>query len=175
MDEQVVNAWFCSRFRFTYGFACQCLWKNEHILRRDKESCFHVACVSVGTQSCSTPSRRPAMGPDPTCPWFVWVWHSTNQMRNIPVSFHFRRSVYHLSNPKPGHTTGRSGRVGAQRGGEGGQGCVERDAVESILETTLVLAFQRIEDTVLELFSETQTNGILCKPMEERSQRLTRG
>ena len=36
------------------------------------------------------------------------------------------------SNPKPGHTTGRSSRGGARRNGEGGRGWVGRDAVESI-------------------------------------------
>ena len=37
-----------------------------------------------------------------------------------------------LSNPKPGHTTGRWGRGGARRGGGAGQGWVGRDAVGSI-------------------------------------------
>ena len=38
----------------------------------------------------------------------------------------------HLSNPKPGHTTGRSGRGGARRGGGAGRSWVGRDAVGSI-------------------------------------------
>ena len=38
----------------------------------------------------------------------------------------------YLSNPKHGHTTRRSGRGGARRGGEGERGWVGRDAVESI-------------------------------------------
>ena len=42
------------------------------------------------------------------------------------------RVVKSLSNPKPGHTTGRSGRGGARRGGEGRRGWVGRDAVGSI-------------------------------------------
>ena len=45
--------------------------------------------------------------------------------RNLPP-------VHHLSNPKPRHTTGRSGRGVARRGGEGERGWVERDAVGSI-------------------------------------------
>ena len=83
-----------------------------------------------------------------------------------------------LSNPKPGHTTGRSGRGGAWRGGEGGRGWVGRDAVGSIRpgdNTTLPLPLQRIEETVLEVSSEARNNKVLCKPMEERNQRLTRG
>ena len=41
------------------------------------------------------------------------------------------RNVY-LSNPKPGHTTGWSGRGGAQRGGGAERSWVGRDAVGSI-------------------------------------------
>ena len=37
-----------------------------------------------------------------------------------------------LSNPKPGHTTGRPGRGGARRGSRAERGRVERDAVGSI-------------------------------------------
>ena len=44
----------------------------------------------------------------------------------------WQRLNFHLSNPKPGHTTGRSARGGARRGGEAGWGWVERDAVGSI-------------------------------------------
>ena len=39
---------------------------------------------SVGTQSCPTPPRRPAVRPDPTRPWYVWVMDSTNY-QNINV------------------------------------------------------------------------------------------
>ena len=39
--------------------------------------------------------------------------------------------LFHLSNPKPGHTTGLSGRGGARRGGGAGWGWVGRDAVGS--------------------------------------------
>ena len=81
-----------------------------------------------------------------------------------------------LSNPKPGNTTGQSSLGGARQGGEGGRGWVGQDAIGSTgQETTHPLALQRIVDTVLDVFSKARTNGILCKPMEERNQRLTRG
>ena len=80
------------------------------------------------------------------------------------------------SNQKPGHTTGRSGRGGARRGGEGERGRVGRDAVGSIRPGDNPPSFlQRIEDNVLDAFSEARANEILCKPMGERNQRLTSG
>ena len=45
---------------------------------------------------------------------------------------HMISFIHHLSNPKPGHTTGRSGRGGARRGGEGERGWVGREGVGSI-------------------------------------------
>ena len=57
---------------------------------------------------------------------------------------------------------------------EGGAGWDGTPSGRSGQETTLPLAFQRIEYTVLDIFSEARTNEILFNPMEERNQRLTR-
>ena len=96
----------------------------------------------------------------------------------------------YLSNPKPGHTTGRSGRGIAPRGGEGVRGWVGRDAVGSGCQEANRPSSRRVDlarrqpsllpssdpkKPVLDVSSEAQTNKILCKPMEERNQRLTRG
>ena len=51
-----------------------------------------------------------------------------------------------LSSPKPGHTTGGSGRGGAQRGGRGGAGRAGTPAGQIAQETTVPLAHQGIED-----------------------------
>ena len=80
----------------------------------------------------------PNLGPSgfPSHPWApggaFWRMES---FRNSPLYIYIytcRIQNPDLSNPKPGHTTGRSGRVGARRGGEGGRGWVGRDAVGSI-------------------------------------------
>ena len=60
--------------------------------------------------------------------------------------------VFNQSNPKPGHTTGRSGRGSARRGDRAGRGFVALDVVGSIH-----LALQPKEDTVLNVSSEART------------------
>ena len=64
---------------------------------------------------------------------------------NFAFNYHFRCFIIlsrcfkkmsvvknHLSNPKPGHTTGRSDRGGARRGNGAARGWIGRDAVRSI-------------------------------------------
>ena len=77
-----------------------------------------------------------------------------------------RKPYVNLSNPKPGHTTGA-----ARRGRAG------RDADGSIRpgEQPSLLPSGAFEDNVLNDLSEARTMEILCKPMEEQNQRLTRG
>ena len=59
-----------------------------------------------------------------------------------------------LTVPKPGHTTGGSGRRGARRGGGVERGWAGRDADGSAIaqETTVPLALQTIEDNCPERF-----------------------
>ena len=86
-----------------------------------------------------------------------------------------------LSSPKPGHTTGGSGRGGARRGsgaGRGGAGQHESPTDRSAQEITVPVAFpgKRAKyTTVLNASSEARTKEIPCKPMEEQTPRLTSG
>ena len=63
-----------------------------------------------------------------------------------------------LSNPKPGHTTGGSGRGSARRGNGPARGWIGRTPFgRPGKETALVLALQRIEKTLVNFFSEERT------------------
>ena len=63
-----------------------------------------------------------------------------------------------LSTPKPGHTMGRSGRGGARWGGGAERGSVGRTPLgRSGQETNLLLALQRIRNSVLNVSSEERT------------------
>ena len=73
-----------------------------------------------------------------------------------------------LSNPKPGHTSGWSGR-GARRGGGAGSGrtgcqqnCSPRG--QASLAPPKATKTRRLKDT-----PEARTSEILCKPMEEQN------
>ena len=94
-----------------------------------------VANKTVSTQSCLTRPGPPAGRRDPTRPWYVRVLDSTNTNQTVRasgktfktvISIRWRakgRAVFwpsrpnnkclDLSSPKPGHTTGGSGRHGA--------------------------------------------------------------
>ena len=66
--------------------------------------------------------------------------------------------IRYLPNPKPGHTTGRSGRGGAWRRGGAGRSWIGRDAVgRSGQETILLLALQRVENNALNDSAEART------------------
>ena len=80
-----------------------------------------------------------------------------------------------LSIPKPGYTTGGSGRGGARRSGGAGRGRAGRDADGPVRPgDDRPLCPQASKTTVLNVSSEARTKEILCKPMEEQSPRLTR-
>ena len=85
------------------------------------------ANCSVGVQSCPAPPRRPAVCPDPTRPCYVRVLDSTSWFGRfntlVPVdSIAAWLVILDLSGPKPGHTTGGSGRGGARWGGQAERG-----------------------------------------------------
>ena len=87
------------------------------------------------------------------------------------------RNIENLSNPNLGQITGLSVRDGKRWGGEE-LGWFSRDGtllVRSGQETPLPLALQGIEDTVMDVSSNSLTHKILFKPAVQRNQRLTRG
>ena len=65
----------------------------------------------------------------------------------------------YLSNPKPGHTTGRAG-----RGGGAEQGGVGRRQVGAPRKQPASLPAKSPKTAVRDLSSEARTNEILCKP-----------
>ena len=92
----------------------------------------------------------------------------------IPCAMLFEKN--NLSNPKPGHTTGWSGRGGARPGGEGGRGWVGQNAFGSTRPGDNPPSCQPANrDTALDVFSSARTNETQFKPMGARNQRLTRG
>ena len=70
----------------------------------------------------------------------------------------WRNEIKDLSNPKPGHATGRSGRGGARRGGGAGRGWgrTGRRWVDPARRQPLPVALQRIENTVLNVSAEAR-------------------
>ena len=80
----------------------------------------------------------------------------------------------YLSNPKPGHTTGGSGR-GARRGGRVGSGRVGCQQNFSHRKHKSLVLSKGSKKRRLSVSPEARTNEILCKQMEERNERLTRG
>ena len=81
--------------------------------------------------------------------------------------------------PVESKTRTRNGRVGsAWRSADGGAGrrWAEQGADISVtLEANRPLALQRNVKTVLNVYSQTRTKEILCKPLREQNVRLTRG
>ena len=100
----------------------------------------------------------------------------------------------YLSSPKPGHTTGRTGRTahsgeaggrgGAERGvaGRGGAGwdgggwmCPGRRRDDAPRTKPFILPARAPKTTVLDAPPEARTREILCKPDKEHNVRLTTG
>ena len=85
------------------------------------------------------------------------------------------------SNPKPGHTTGRSNRSGARRGGEVGRGWLGQDAVESIWPGDYPPSFPTANRRHCpgRFFESTNKRNPIQTvggtKLEERNQRLTSG
>ena len=82
----------------------------------------------------------------------------------------------HKSNPKPGHTTGGSGRAAhSGAAAHGGPGRMGRRRVSPRWAQSFFVSFKASNTTVLNVFSEARTSEILCKPADEQNPRLTRG
>ena len=79
-----------------------------------------------------------------------------------------------LSNPKPGHTTGGSGR-GARRNGRAGSGRIACQQNSSPRKHKSRVPSKESQKRRLSVSPEARTGEILCKPMEEQNPRLTRG
>ena len=82
--------------------------------------------------------------------------------------------VQNLSNPKPGHTTGGSGRSArrSDRAGSGKIGCQQNYSPRKQKSTVPSKASKKRHFNVS---PEARTGEILCKPTEEQNQRLTSG
>ena len=80
-----------------------------------------------------------------------------------------------LSSPKPGHTTGGSGRGGARAGRLGGAGQDRTPTHRSAQDTTDPLADQGFAQTCPERFFQKhkQRKTVLCNPTGGQNQRLT--
>ena len=79
-----------------------------------------------------------------------------------------------LSNPKPEHTTGASGR-GARRSGGAGTGRTGRRQNSSPRGLVSRVPSKASKTHRLNVSPEARKNEILCKPMEEHNDRLTTG
>ena len=117
------------------------------------------ANCSVVVPSCPAPlPRRAPHRPDPpeVCP-----------------GFGFDRST-NLSVPKPGHTSGESGR-GARRGGGAESGRTGRRQNISPRRQASLVPSKASKTRRLIVSPEARSSEILCKPVEEHSDRLTTG
>ena len=66
------------------------------MLWKVRETLVSLASSSVGTQSCPTPPRHPAVRPDPTRLWFVQVLDSTSAKHVRETSCHFGDASAHF-------------------------------------------------------------------------------
>ena len=101
---------------------------------------------------------------------FCWYTIVTRSI-SAPVEVH---KANNLSNPKPGHTTGGSGR-GARRSGRAGSrkiGCQQNYMPGE--QRSIVLS-KASKPRHFNVSREARTSEILCKPTEEPNQRLTSG
>ena len=92
----------------------------------------------------------------------------------IYIYMHEKGLQRHLSNPKPGHTTGGSGR-GARRSGRAGSGKIGcRQNYSPRIQRSPVLS-KASKKRRFNVSPKARTSEILCKPTEEQNQRLTTG
>ena len=77
-----------------------------------------------------------------------------------------------LSNPKPGHTTGGSGRS-ARRSGRAGSGKIGCQQNYSPRKQKSTVPSKASKKRRFNVSPEARTSEILCKPTEEQNQRLT--
>ena len=96
----------------------------------------------------------------------------------VQIGFEGARTlIKHLPIPKPGHTTGRSGRSGGWWGGGAGRGVAVGTPTERFAQEPWCFpGFPSIEDICFHncFFSKT-SKQILCKPMGEENVRWTTG
>ena len=113
-------------------------------------------------------SIRPGDNP-PSCPPAnrehcpELLFESTNNLIRI-----------YLSNPKPGHTTGGSGRS-ARRSGQAGSGKIECQQNYSPRKQKTTVPSKASKKRRFNVSPKARTSEFLCKPTEEQNQRLTIG
>ena len=137
----------------------------------------------VGASSCWACVAQPLLcraPPDPTRPWCVRVFESTNvspktfpSVQNTTVKPMSRKDI-DLSNPKPGHTTGGSGR-GARRSGRARSGKIGCQLNYSPRKQKFTVPSKASKKCRFNVSPEARTSEILCKPTEEQNDRLTSG
>ena len=115
-----------------------------------------------GTKSASRPAYKPRINRLSTAD-FVPAFPDMPCMQRV-----------YLSNPKPGHTTGGSGRSAwrSGRAGSGKIGCQQNYSPKKQKSTVPSKASKKRRFNVS---PEAPTSEILCKPTEEQNQRLTTG
>ena len=85
-------------------------------------------------------------------------------------------SLNYLSNPKPGHITGGSGRAAhSGAAGHGRPGRMGRRRVSPRRAHPSLVPPRASKTSVLNISSKARTKGTLCKPAEEQNPRLTSG
>ena len=139
--------------------------------------------TSFPARPCAAPPR-PARGMSGF--WIRQVFKDSMQLFHKHILF-FQTNFYapnkhifkyilggYLSSPKPGHTTGGSGR-GARRGGRAGSGRTGCQQNCSHRGQASLAPANASKKRLLDVSPEARTSEISFKPMEEQSPRLTTG
>ena len=134
--------------------------------------------TSLPARPCAAPPR-----PAPTRPWYVRVLDSSScvQKTELPLCPCAIRNtnttpghaLYDVSNPKPGPTTGGSGRS-ARRSGWAGSGRIECQQNCSPRKQKSTVFPKASKKRRFNVFPKARTSETLCKSTEEQNQRLTR-
>ena len=141
---------------------------------------FIMGTRSVLRSGCPIVDRRLFVSANPSQSKNVWEF-TYRELRDAECQADNRNQVCllktnntNLSNPKPRHTTGRSGRSArrSSRAGSGKIGCQQNFSPRKHKPTVPSKASKKRRFNVS---PEARTSEILCKPMEEQNQRLTRG
>ena len=98
---------------------------------------------------------------------------SKTTVLNDPSEARTNEQAY-LSNPKPGHITGGSGRS-ARRSGRAGSGKIGCQQNYSPRKQKSIVLSKASKGRRFNVSREARTGEILCKPTEEQNQRLTTG
>ena len=181
----MVNRGFCSSVGFKYELNCSCFRRvvldsvfdslegKERGLfpgRIDPTACRPIQPRPAPPLGCAPPRPDQPV----VCPGFGFdkYLHRISLVRDSKGTP--RRSFFHVSNPKPGHTTGGSGR-GTRRSGQAESSKIACQHNYSPRKQKSTVPFKKSKVCRFNVSPEERTSEILCKPTEEQNQRLTRG